>query len=414
MNVSSWLRPVLIKLVPMDILRKIKKRIIVNNDKKLGTLAIKPFAPDKFKRGVNLIGNVRLDSGLGQSMRLVANALEQSNVDFTIVEHHISENFSMKDHSFDYKITKKPQFGINIFHINPHEFSTAFWQLGQGFWDGHYNIGYWLWELCEFPDEWVPCINVLDEIWTPAEFISEAIRKKTHKPVITVPYFINAPVDEKIDRKHFGLPQDKYLYLMVYDNGSMMERKNPKAVLEAFKKAFDRDKSDVGLVIKISGKCDGDVAEIKKYLDGYENVYFITKTLSKIEINSLISVVDVVVSLHRAEGFGLVMAEAMLNKTPTIATNWSANTEFMNSEVACMVDYKLVELDREVGPYKKGSVWASADVDDAAGHMVKLYEDREFADNMAGKAYDYICKKLGKTSVVTVLEDRINKIYNEF
>ncbi len=414
MKVSSGLRPVLVKLVPMDILRKIKKRVVVNNNRKLGKLEIKPYMPGKYPKGVNLIGNIRLDSGLGQSMRLVANALEHSNVDFTILEHHINENFSMNDCSFDYKISEEPKYGVNIFHINPHEFSTAFGQLGKAMWDGHYNIGYWLWELSEFPDEWVPCINVLDEIWTPAEFISEAIRKKTNKPVVTVPYLIEAPVDERYDRKYFGLPEDKYLYLMVYDNGSMMERKNPKGVLSAFKKAFDKDKEDVGLVIKISGKCEQDVAEIKKSLDGYENVYFITETLSKIEINSLIKSVDVVVSLHRAEGFGLVLAEAMLNKTPTIATNWSANTEFMNSDVACMVKYNLVELDRQTGPYRKGAGWAEADTDNAACYMVKLYEDRQFAKELAGKAYDYICTKLGEETIVTIFEDRINEIYSKF
>lgn len=414
LKLTSGLRPVLTKLVPMDILRKIKKRLVVRNDRKLAKVVLKPFEADKYPKGVNLFGNIRLDSGLGQSMRLVANTLEHSDVDFTILEHHINENFSMNDKSYDHKISDDPIYGVNIFHINPHEFSTAFGQLGQTMWDYHYNIGYWLWELEEFPDEWVPCINVLDEIWTPAEFISEAIRKKTNKPVITVPYLVEAPVDAKFDREHFGLPEDKYLYLMVYDNGSMMERKNPQSVLAAFKKAFNRDKTDVGLVIKISGKSDADVAEIRKYLDGYENVYFITETLSKIEINSLISAVDVVVSLHRAEGFGLVLAEAMLNKTPTIATNWSANTEFMNSDVACMVDYDLVELDHQIGPYPRGARWAEADICHAAEYMVKLYEDRAFAATMAEKACDYICTKLGKDATVTIIENRIKEIYNKF
>ena len=92
--------------------------------------------------------------------------------------------------------------------------------------------------------------------------------------------------------------------------------------------------------------------KIQNVLDGYTNVYLIEGTLNRDQVNSLTKCVDVVVSLHRAEGFGLVLAEAMLLGTPTIATNWSSNTEFMNKDVACMVDYKLITIERDIPPFK--------------------------------------------------------------
>ena len=140
----------------------------------------------------------------------------------------------------------------------------------------------------------------------------------------------------------------------------------------------------------MNGINEKDIEQIQTLMDGYDNIYFLTETLPKIEVNSLIACVDAFVSLHRAEGFGLVMAEAMLNGTPCIATNWSANTEFMNADVACMVYYTLVTLNHEVGPYKQGSHWAEPDVVQAAEYMQKLFGDREYGRQMAEKAKAFI------------------------
>ena len=197
---------------------------------------------------------------------------------------------------------------------------------------------------------------------------------------------------------------------MMYDSGSMTERKNPVGVLKAFKNAFDKEEQRVGLVIKLNGNNPEDIANIRSYLDGYTNVYFMTETLSKVEVNSLIADVDVLVSMHRAEGFGLVMAEAMLNGVPCIATNWSANTEFMNSDVACMLDYELVELEHEIGPYKKGSKWAEPSVEQASMYMRKLFEEPEFYERLRVSAKEYIEVRLGKERITGLIKDRLREI----
>ena len=111
-----------------------------------------------------------------------------------------------------------------------------------------YNIGYWLWELEEFPKEWLPAFHLLDEVWTPSEFISQNLRKYTDKPVYTLPYSVTAPADAAYDRDYFHLPKDRFLFLMMYDSGSGMVRKNPLGAIEAFKQAFDRGNKQVGLV----------------------------------------------------------------------------------------------------------------------------------------------------------------------
>lgn len=406
-DTMAKLKPFLVKIIPLSFLSKMKKQYMLRNMKNLKNENIQPYDSTAFPMGINLIGNIRGDSGLGQSCRLVAKELQASKIPFLVYEHHISDAFSMNNHSCDDMIEDELKYAINLFHINPHEFAVSYMQLGKKVWDKHYNIAFWLWETEEFPDEWIGCIDILDEIWTPAEFVSEAVRKVTDKPVYTVPYHVEAPIDTKYDRKHFGLPEDKFLYLMMYDSKSMMERKNPISVLDAFKKAFDKDNNAVGLVIKMNGKNEEDIAQIQQLMDGYENIYFMTETLPKVEVNSLIACVDVFVSLHRAEGFGLVMAEAMLNGTPCIATNWSANTEFMNEEVACMVDYDIVELDHEIGPYKKGSHWAEPDVTQAAEYMKELVVNTEMYEKMAKDAKKYIQERLGMGHITDVIVTRV-------
>ena len=199
---------------------------------------------------------------------------------------------------------------------------------------------------------------------------------------------------------------------MMYDQSSCMERKNPIGVLNAFKMAFEKENENVGLVIKINNPTPESRKQIRSVLDGYTNVYLIEETLSRDEVNSLTKCVDVVVSLHRAEGFGLVLAEAMLLGTPTVATNWSSNTEFMNENVACMVDYELITIEKDMPPFKAGNRWADANLDQAAEYMKKLYEDKEYYEMIRKNAKEYAKEKLGMDQAAGRIRERLKEIWN--
>lgn len=406
-------KPVLVRVFPIEWLRAVKRKLVRQELEKIIQTKIEPFNPDKYPNGINLIGSIKAPSGLGQSCRLIENVLQNTDIDYSIYNYSQSPSTNDENSSYDQKISKELPYNINLLHINAHEFPLACTELSKSTWDYRYNIAFWLWEIEEFPDEWTECMKYLDEIWTPAEFVSESIRKKTSLPVKTVPYHVAAPIDAQYDRKYFNLPEDKFLFLAMYDSHSIMERKNPEAALNAFRDAFDSGNKEVGIVIKINHPQQKDLDVINKILEGYENVYLIKETLEKTQVNSLTKCVDVVVSLHRAEGFGLVLAEAMMLGVPTIATNWSSNTEFMNSEVACMVDYDLITLEEEIWPYKKGIRWADAKVSQASAYMQKLYEDRDFYKEISVKAKEYIDDKLGMKRAVSLIEKRISEIYDE-
>ena len=412
LNVSGTLKPVLIKLLPLSLLRKMKRSMIANSYGKLEKLNILPYENGRYEHGVNLIGNICAESGLGQSCRLVASALDKTGFPLSIYKYEQLGAEGQGDHSWENRLSKELPYDVNLIHINPHELGLAFIQQDASVWNYRYNIGYWLWELEEFPDEWIPCFQCLDEIWAPSEFICNAIRKKTTLPVRCMSYYVDVHIGTIYERKHFGIPEDKFLYLMMYDQSSCMERKNPIGVLNAFKMAFEKENQNVGLVIKINNPTPESRKQIRSVLDGYTNVYLIEETLSRDEVNSLTKCVDVVVSLHRAEGFGLVLAEAMLLGTPTVATNWSSNTEFMNENVACMVDYELITIEKDMPPFKAGNRWADANLDQAAGYMKKLYEDKEYYEMIRKNAKEYAEEKLGMDQAAGRMRERLKEIWN--
>ena len=146
---------------------------------------------------------------------------------------------------------------------------------------------------------------------------------------------------------------------------------------------------------------------------GYNNVYFLTGEYEKIEVNSMLRDVDAYVSLHRSEGFGLTLAESMMLGTPTISTNWSGNVEFQNEDTACMVDYKLVDVGKNIPLFPEGSKWAEASANHAAEYMKKLYSDKEFYNRIKENGLKSINEQLSKESVGKIVNKRINAIYNK-
>ena len=422
LNAGVALRPVLTKIIPMKLLSKMKAGIINNATDKLSADSIAKYEPGKYKQGVNVIGNIKGDNGLGQSARIMCRLLDENNEAHVIRDFFVPPGGSRTNETYDDRLTTELPYDINVIHVNASEFMVAYLSLGKEVWDYRYNIGYWAWELETFPEEWLPAFKLVDEVWTPSDFVTNTLKKYTDKPVITVPHCIAPVTDEKYDRKHFNLPEDKFLFLVMFNSGSVMERKNPLAAIKAFKEGFCKDEKtkkkykDVGLVIKISEAelSTDDEKIINSVVDKDDNIYYMCGHLNKTEVNSLIADVDVYVSLHRSEGFGLVMAEAMYVGTPVIATNWSGNTEFMNSDTACMVGYDMKELDKDYEPFKKGNLWADAHVDEAAQFMKKLYEDKEFYNKIAVNGQNYAKEHLAYKRSADIVSDRIRKIHGVF
>ncbi|WP_022761032.1 glycosyltransferase family 4 protein [Butyrivibrio sp. AD3002] len=361
--------------------------------------------------GINLIGHARGDFGLGESCRLVAETIKTSGIPFTIKNIFQNKNASETNTSYAEYESEELKYNVNLIHINPNEIVRFTLHSDRSLFDNRYNIAFWLWELPEFPPEWVYQLRMFDEIWAPSDFVADAIRTVTDKPVHTLPYAMREPATlEKCDRDYFGIPKDKFLYLMSYDGLSNSDRKNPEAAIAAYKEAFPTELPDVGLIIKATHAGEAEMAHFHKLMEGYENVYILTDSFSKEEFNSLIKCADAHISLHRSEGFGLVMAEAMFLGTPTVATNWSANAEFMSEDACCMVPVKIIPIEKETPPYHKGNHWADPDVHTAAQFIRRLHDDTNFYNHKKEAAAKHIRERLSPDLAAAILKERFDAL----
>ncbi|MDF2082844.1 glycosyltransferase family 4 protein [Bacillus pseudomycoides] len=362
------------------------------------------------KKGINLVGYARLEVGLGESCRLAARAIQSANIPFGIINYPLP--FPSMDLSWEHKEIKRPLYNVNIFHMNPDLFPAVHKELGDAFFHGRYNIGYWHWELPDIPEEWSSSFKLVDEIWVPSSFVLDSVSKKTNLPVICIPHCIQVECPNDIDRQYFGFPTDRFLFLSMYDIRSVSERKNPVASIKAFQEAFSKDDPSVGLVLKVNGAQNNlkEIRQIQNLIGDSNNIYLINQTLSRGEINALIQSVDCVISLHRSEGFGLVLTEAMYLEKPVIGTNWSGNTDFMDSENSCPVNYNLVNVGKDYGPYKPYQIWAEPDIEHAIYYMRKLVSDSLWRDTIAAKGKEVIHKSFSTKVVGQMIRERLAKL----
>jgi glycosyltransferase involved in cell wall biosynthesis len=283
--------------------------------------------------------------------------------------------------------------------------------LGAAFFRGRYNIGFWHWELPEFPDSWLDGFKLVDEVWAPTEFVVESISRKSPVPVVRMPHAIQVQVDRSARRADFGLPDRPFLFLTMYDTHSFQARKNPAAVIEAFRQAFPNP-GDVGLVVKINNPASKrqDLAALRAQLADVRGVTVIDRILTRQEVNDLENLCDCYVSLHRSEGFGLGLAESMYLGKPVIGTDWSGNRDFMDATNSCPVRCSLVRLDEDHGPYNRGQVWADPDIEHAAWYMRRILHERAWAQELAQRGQDTIRSRFSPQAVGRLYAERLSAL----
>lgn len=367
----------------------------------------------EFPGGVNLVGYLRTAKGIGEAARSSILALEAGNIPHTINDFEVGIPARQQTEPLpDVQIIEGFPFNTNLFHVNPPQLPYL-----RSYYKGsdlisRYNIGVWYWELPEFPDEWRFAFELVDEVWVATQFIFESVSAKSSVPVVKIPPCIETTYHQGLNRSNFGLPVDRFLFMCAYDVLSIQKRKNLLGAVEAFKRAFHKNDANVGLVIKINNAAENpqEIIHLRESLSGYSNCYMIEDVFDKPTFNSLVKHVDVYISLHRSEGFGLIPAEAMSLGKPVVMTRWSGNLDLMTVDNSCGVDYKLIPIREQAGPYMPGQMWADPDLEHAAFFMQKLMNDNNYYKQISAQAKKTIQEDFSPRVIGQLIKERMRGI----
>lgn len=342
------------------------------------------------KSSVRLVGHPFAPIGMGEHLRSSFRSFRSTVLKPTIADIYKLNSPADDDQNEFYPFCSDYTAPVNVYCINGNEVEQALKHLShQEAWEG-YNIIYPAWELPKYPKVWADQLDKFDEIWASSSFIYDSLAQACNKPVIKMPLACGISLRRFYGRRFFHIPESDYTFLFYYDLRSYTSRKNPYAVINAFKKLLSsRPYSRTHLVIKING-VDTSPAEYRKLCDALQgldgDVTCITRVMSGTEVKNLLRCCDCFISLHRSEGYGFGIAEAMAIGKPVIATSYSGNIEFMNDDVAMGVKYNLVPLAEGDYPYFDGQVWAEPDWLEAANYMIELIDCPQKGRDLGAKA----------------------------
>lgn len=323
---------------------------------------------------INFSGFINAPSGMGESARSMRATLKLTKAIYhTVTLPHpraTYENFPKKPVLFGWPIASA-ELSITVANADSKELLETF--LPRSYW-ARKNVGYWVWETEELPLRFKDSETLFDEIWTPSKYSALAIAKTIDLPVRVLPHTLdfNAIDKAKADRNYFGLPENATLFGFIFDPQSVIERKNVNGLVQAFRQAFRKD-DNCYLIFKINGKLHGafDYELIRATADS-DRILFLETTFSREETFNFMKSLDVYVSLHRSEGFGLTCAEAMALSLPVVASNYSGNLEFMNKDNSLLIPTRVIETDRPYGAYPMGTKWGDPDIEEAANALRSL------------------------------------------
>ena len=350
--------------------------------------ALRAFDADAVARelarpGVNVIGHFCYPSGLRVSAESMVEALGLAGVDTLLRDVRTDA----QDEPFHARYRDLESHDITIIHTQPEPFfDTAYRRADLCERSPRsYRIAYWYWEFDTIPESWVAHARQVDEVWAATEFVARGLRERLALPVRTLFPGVKLAPYQRRDKAYFGLDGTRFTFLFTFHMMSVMERKNPLGLIRAFRQAFRNDEP-VQLVLKLSfGDRHPAQARALREAAAGAHITVIDQVYSPDEVLSLMDACDAYVSLHRSEGLGLTMAEAMLMGKPVIATDFSGNVDFMNADNSLLVPCELVKLGQPVPPYDAELEWAEPSTDAAARLMRRVHDEPDWARALAAR-----------------------------
>ncbi len=370
---------------------------------RIGRRPVPPSSADAVD--VSVIGYLRTTSGVGMVCRHMLAALSGSDlavegldVDLGVVADRSVDEAAplLRDHARGrvqiFASINADQLPLVLEHLHPRLSTPA------------YRISMPHWELERFPDEWLSAFDGIDEIWAATRWVQRMLAGRIDKPVMHMPVCLTMRRPETmLPRDRFGLPDQRFLFYTAFDFLSFVERKNPEAAVRAFRQLRDRcaETSNPGLVIKtMNGAFVPDKhARFLELIADDPDIFPIDGVMSRLDTLSLLANCDAVMSLHRCEGLGLLVAEAMALGLPVIATDYSATAELVTAATGYPVDFRLVPVAPGAYPMAERQRWADADTDHAAWLMQRVMRRPDEAAHKVGAAAAHLERHHGRVAV---------------
>jgi glycosyltransferase involved in cell wall biosynthesis len=346
------------------------------------------------KNLIGVVGYLKTETGVGQAGRLVAQSLERAGFSVQGLDVSINVHSRRDDNRIERLLTPKVDSPIHIYKVNADQLSIVKNHIASQINRADYQISMPAWELSIFPSDWIDNLSEINEIWVESEFVRASLQAKLSIPIYCMPPAIT--IDNFIvqDRQYFNLPQNTFLFHFNFDFASYSSRKNPEAVISAYRKAFRKKCLSIptALVIKVRGY-DPENQQLQRLMDATDNeqdIIIINKQLNHSDSLALMNCCDCYVSLHRSEGFGYTLAESMLLEKPVIATNFSGSKDFVTKSTGFPISHQLIPLNNGDYPFHENQLWADPDIDHAAWTMRKIVLDDQNTKNIAYNGQQYI------------------------
>ncbi|MBV9653030.1 MAG: glycosyltransferase [Acetobacteraceae bacterium] len=328
---------------------------------------------------ITVVGHPFAPIGMGEVLRSVVRSLRAAHVPVVVLDVFGSTNADPGLRAeFEPILAERVGAGASIFCINGDEIEPILAHLGARAGCGR-RIVCPMWELSQYPDAWARHLERFDEVWAGSAFIRDALGASVRVPVQHLPLAVQPSPPPPLGRRAFGIPEAAFAFLTFFDLTSYIERKNPHAALEAFRRALaSRPDLELCFVAKMnSGSARADDRE--RFLEYARSIgdrlVLLDRTMPDAEVKALHLCSDAFVSLHRSEGYGLGLAEAMFFGRPAIGTAYGGNVDFMTPDTSILLDHTLVPVAEGAYPHGAGQVWAEADVEQAAASMVRLADN---------------------------------------
>jgi glycosyltransferase involved in cell wall biosynthesis len=359
--------------------------------------------------GVNVVGYLAGEFGMGQHGRLVAASIRAAG--FPVAEVALAAP-GQATRPTRARSEADPQMGRNVVVVNADVLGdalvkTELWHSLQP----RPTVGVWAWELASMPSSLASSSEALDELWCGSRFVAEALRSSgVSCPVHVHPWLVEVPDRTHLLRADLGLEEERFLFGFAFDVASVAERKNPLGVLEAYLDAFGEG-DGAGLVLKMINAQGSSILDaLRTAAAGRSDVQLVEGPWRASEMRALLQHLDCYVSLHRSEGTGLTMLEAMAAGTPVIATGYSGNLDFMDDTVGRLVPFELIEVGPDAPPYPSDALWADPDLAAASRFMRELASDRVVASKLGEAAQASIAAAHSREVVAPWFAERLSAI----